>query len=144
MVQMWVRIWSFFLVLRNEKKVKWKCHSIFVEIIFSWTKRTNMEKHHSIKPSSGVFIPNTLISINHTIKIYHPLINCHTKTGHKKAIELMLQKGVNVNAVENRWNLTPLLYIAVFDFSNEGHNDWTEDDRFSNFKFIPSVTCFFL
>lgn len=62
-------------------------------------------------------------------------------TGHKKAIERLIEQGSNVNAAENRDGMTPLHYIASFNSSNHNHKDWTEDDRLSNFDFI--CVCFF-
>lgn len=56
-----------------------------------------------------------------------------SQPGHKKAIELLIEKGTNVNAVENRDGMTPLHYIAMVDSSSQSHKDWSEDDQISNF-----------
>lgn len=65
----------------------------------------------------------------------------NVSTGHKKAIELLIEKGADVNAAENRWKHTPLHWIALFSSSVHGHENWTEDDRLSNFQFN---FCYFL
>lgn len=52
-------------------------------------------------------------------------------TGHKEVIELLIEKGSNVNAVENEYNMTPLHFIAALDSTNFGHENWTDDDYFS-------------
>lgn len=56
--------------------------------------------------------------------------------GHKKTAELLIEKGSNVIAVENKWKWTPLHYIASIKSSSHAHEDWTEDDRLSNFNFV--------
>lgn len=48
-------------------------------------------------------------------------------TGYKKAIELLVEKGANVNDAQNKWKMTPLHYIALYD-----HKDWTDVDNLSN------------
>lgn len=53
-------------------------------------------------------------------------------TGHKKAIELLIQKGANINAVESISKMTPLHMIAKFDLKNLRSIGWTEDDRLGN------------
>lgn len=53
--------------------------------------------------------------------------------GDKKAIELLIEKGANVNAVDYR-NMTPLHYVAFFDILSRGYENWTEDDSLSNFN----------
>lgn len=45
---------------------------------------------------------------------------------------MLIEKGLNVNAVEAR-KMTPLHYIAYYDFSRRGQDDWTEDDTLSKF-----------
>lgn len=55
----------------------------------------------------------------------------NVSTGYKKAIELLVEKGANVNAVENDKKMTPLHYIALYDPSSQ-NKDWTEDDSLSN------------
>lgn len=57
-------------------------------------------------------------------------------TGYKKLIELMIEKGADVNAVENKLKLTPLHIIASYQ-SMGGYfdYDWNEDDSLSNFPF---------
>lgn len=60
-------------------------------------------------------------------------ISINLSTGHKKVIELLIEKGSNVNAVEKRWNMTPLHLIVLYDSSFSGHEDWTDDDYLSNF-----------
>lgn len=61
---------------------------------------------------------------------------CKLSTGHKKIIEILIEKGANVNAVDNN-KMTPLHYIASYDHRPNRVN-WTEDDRLSNFRFILS------
>lgn len=55
-------------------------------------------------------------------------------SGHKKAIELLIKKGANVNAVENRWKATPLHYIALVEAARYHQNYWTEDDYLRKFE----------
>lgn len=66
-------------------------------------------------------------------------------SGHKKAIELLIEKGANVNAVEKTWNMTPLHFIALFDRERNEFKNWTEDDSLSNFtqnfKFFRAHMC---
>lgn len=53
--------------------------------------------------------------------------------GYKKTIELLIEKGANVNA-ENKWKWTPLHYVVSLDPLFGGHEDWTDDDYLSKFK----------
>lgn len=62
--------------------------------------------------------------------------NTNLSSGYKKAIELLIEKGSNVNAVQNERKLSPLHLIAALNISFSGHDNWTEDDRLSNFNFI--------
>lgn len=64
---------------------------------------------------------------------------------HKRAIELLIEKEANVNAVESRGKMTPLHYIAAFDSSaystysaldSSIHKNWTKNDYLSNSNFI--------
>lgn len=48
---------------------------------------------------------------------------------------MLIEKGVNVNVVDKD-KMTPLHYIASYEFSTRWYEDWTEDDRLSNFNFI--------
>lgn len=52
-------------------------------------------------------------------------------TGYKKAIQLLIGKGSNVNAVDNK-DMTPLHYIALLEPSNVGHRNWPEEDSLGN------------
>lgn len=55
-------------------------------------------------------------------------------TGHKNAIEMLIEKGADVNAVENTWKMTPLHFLVIYDQRrNRAH--WTEDDTLSNLQF---------
>lgn len=56
-----------------------------------------------------------------------------THTGYKKAIEMFIEKGSNVNAVDNK-KMTPLHYLASLDSSNKGHRNWTEEDNLRKFN----------
>lgn len=47
--------------------------------------------------------------------------------------------GADVNAVENRWKMTPLHYIAFVEAANSHQNDWTEDDYLGNFHSIRAI-----
>lgn len=47
---------------------------------------------------------------------------------------MLIEKGANVNAVD-RWNMTPLHYIVLFDSEERGHENWTDDDYLSKFQF---------
>lgn len=51
--------------------------------------------------------------------------------GHKKAIKLVIEKGLDVNAAEKDWKMTPLHYIALSD-RYPGPENWTEDDYLGN------------
>lgn len=55
--------------------------------------------------------------------------------GHKKTIEILIEKGASVN-VKDKWNLTPLHYIALYDSSTRGYEHWTDDDHLSNVQFF--------
>ena len=91
-----------------------------------------MGKHHFIKLSSEVFILLLLFSMSFGNEERYIL---KLSIGHKKAIKMLVERGANVNAVdgnERLFKMTPLHYIALFDTSNRGHEDWTEDDRCSN------------
>lgn len=46
---------------------------------------------------------------------------------------MLIEKGLNVSAVEDKRHMTPLHYIAYYDFSRRGQDDWTEDDTLSKF-----------
>lgn len=59
--------------------------------------------------------------------------NCHT-IGYKKAIELLIEKGSDVNATQKQWSMTPLHLIALFNAASFNHY-WTEDDRISSLDF---------
>lgn len=58
------------------------------------------------------------------------------ETGYKKLIDLMIEKGADVNAVENKLKLTPLHIVASHQ-SMRGYYDheWNDDDSLSNFPF---------
>lgn len=45
---------------------------------------------------------------------------------------MLIEKGLNVSVAEPRRHWTPLHYIAYYDFSRRGQEDWTEDDTLSN------------
>lgn len=52
--------------------------------------------------------------------------------GHKIAIELLVERGANINAKEKIRNMTPLHYMAIIDSSSfHSHKNWSEDDRIS-------------
>lgn len=57
--------------------------------------------------------------------------------GHKKAIEMLIEKGSNVNAVENNFKMTPLLFVVIQD-------SWNEDDKLSMYNFNLICVVFFL
>lgn len=56
-------------------------------------------------------------------------------TGHKKSIEMLIENGANVKC-HDKWNMTPLHYIAIMDFTKGANDDWTEEDSLSNFEYI--------
>lgn len=56
-------------------------------------------------------------------------------TGFKKAIEMLIEKGANINAVEDRWKMTPLHYVARAEAARHHQDHWTEDDYLSKFRF---------
>lgn len=56
-------------------------------------------------------------------------------TGHKKVTELLIESGADVNAKENIRKMTALHYIASYDSFDRGHENWTDDDRLSDFQF---------
>lgn len=60
-------------------------------------------------------------------------------TGHKKAIEMLIDNGSDINAGDID-NMTPLHYIVSYDSSKRGHSSWTEDDYLSKFTFY--LCCF--
>lgn len=39
-----------------------------------------------------------------------------------------------MNAVEHEWKMTPLHFIAKYNSTHRGHEDWTDDDYLSNFN----------
>lgn len=63
------------------------------------------------------------------------MISKAISAGHKKAIEMLILKGANVNVAERKRQMTPLHYIALYDSSFRGYEDWTEDDYLSNYQF---------
>lgn len=54
--------------------------------------------------------------------------------GHKKAIEMLIEKGANVKVADD-YKMTPLHYIALYDSTIHGYEHWTEDDSLSNLRF---------
>lgn len=68
-------------------------------------------------------------------------LHSYLSTGHKKTIELLIEKGANVNAVENTWSMTPLNLLVARD-EDRNQEYWTEDDTLSNSNF--SFICFWL
>lgn len=77
-----------------------------------------------------------------TIHNFHLSILCRLNfhfsvilsTGYKTAIELLIEKGSNVRAVDNK-NMTPLHYIALLESSNVGHRNWPEEDTLGKLLF---------
>lgn len=59
----------------------------------------------------------------------------YIKTGFKKSIEKLIEKGANVNAVDDSFNMTPLHFIAVVDSSRSKYPNWTDEDGLSKFPF---------
>lgn len=57
--------------------------------------------------------------------------------GYKNTIEMLIEKGANVNAAEEVWHNTPLHFVAMVDSHSPYHDlkNWTEDDSLSNFQF---------
>lgn len=49
---------------------------------------------------------------------------------HKKAIEMLIERGANVNA-QDAYKTTPLHFIAMID-QRHMHKNWTIDDSLSN------------
>lgn len=63
--------------------------------------------------------------------------------GHRKEIEMLIEKGADVNAVSkslststNAPKMTPLHYLASHDAKKTAHEHWTDDDNLSNFNLI--------
>lgn len=53
---------------------------------------------------------------------------------------MLVEKGVNVNAVDESNRRTPLHCIVYADYPHRvGHKDWTEDDYFSMLIFFILV-----
>lgn len=50
---------------------------------------------------------------------------------------MLIEKGLDVN-VNDRRNMTALHYIAYYDFSRRGQDDWTEDDTFGQSESISN------
>lgn len=79
----------------------------------------SMGKHPCIKPFSKV---DTYLTFEwNRIKIFTQ----HFSKGFKTVIELLIEKGVNANAVDH-WKLTPLHYIALVDSANEASKNWSQ------------------
>lgn len=68
-----------------------------------------------------------LLSIHRQWWIQFQLPLIIVSTGYRKAIELLIEKKANVNDTRNKWLMTPLHYIALYD-----QKDWTDADNLSN------------
>lgn len=63
-------------------------------------------------------------------------------TGQKKFTELLIKKGANVSAVDDM-KMTTLHWLAMYDSSARGFENWTEDNNLSNFNLIFVTLVFF-
>lgn len=71
------------------------------------------------------------------MKICVMIVCVCVNTGYKTIIKLLIEKGANVNALENIYKMTPLHFIVLLDSSKPGHKDWTDNDYLSN----SNLTC---
>lgn len=75
--------------------------------------------------------------IDRTDKYGRTFLHFAISGAHKKAIEMLVERGLNVNAKDIK-KMTPLHYIAYYNAERrdrEGQENWTEDDDLSNVHF---------
>lgn len=73
----------------------------------------------------GGIVCSLLSFRKHSFSIVDKIYTFALSTGHKRTIELLLEKGAHINAVENNWQMTPLHFLVVLA-------DWNEDDKLRN------------
>lgn len=59
------------------------------------------------------------------------------RIGFKRSIELLVEKGANVNAASKRTKMTPLLILL--DSDQDRWVEWTSDDTISKLNFIFGI-----
>lgn len=70
--------------------------------------------------------------INEVDQYGKTLLHKAIQSGYRKTIEKLIEKGLDVNAAENSYHMTPLFFLAMIDSSRHSIN-WTEDDSLSKF-----------
>lgn len=67
------------------------------------------------------------------LKLFNKLIVCHP-AGRKRAVEFLIKKGENVNAVESTNDWTPTQYLEAMDDDLGDRENWSKSDSLGEFK----------
>lgn len=78
------------------------------------------------------FLPQNFSNFSFS-SFFVPICSKAISNGYKKAIEMLIEKGADVN-VADKTKTTPLHSIALYDSSFPGYEKWTEDDLLSNIQ----------
>lgn len=84
-----------------------------------------------LKTKLNIFLLFKKLQINEVDEYGTTLLHKAIKSGYRKTIEKLIEKGLDVNAAENSYHMTPLHFLAGID-SHHSIN-WTEDDSLSKF-----------